>query len=861
MSNAPIPRPYFPEDVTQIPPRESLPDLFEFLDPAHGRVKSPEEWGARADELSELMQYYLYGHKHFTPEDASRLREVLVPEAQALDMFSVMNFPTFSVKLPPGSFTMDMGTFSIAPNLDFAASEDYDAPDGNANLNWSAGDTWETATHAALLRTVPEHTRLVVDVTDCGKTATLKLDAFEVPQFGADTDIAGPYPVVIVIGGIAAQQVTTLKQSGYAYISLNTGSVYSDGGNNPHTGAYNELYPYRAGEYELDSGTLMGWAWGISRVIDALKNDAEGENRYNIAWDKTAIMGCSRNGKAAALAAAFDSRVAIAAPSDPGGGGLTGFRGFTEGQLFNYNTPSGYNTVYSRNESVQRAISNPDESAWFCSKAQELTYANYVHAPFDMHAVAALVAPRPLICWTGEAQQSWLNSPGTVLSMTAAREVYDFLGAGGNIAWVVRDAAHANQDRDLPDLIAIMDKTFGRAKRYVRRSFDTLKNPDGGALDGSGAIFPERVFDSISDLTRSPYDIENHYITWARPGKHTLYGNVTYVLADTQHSLRFTTDADAVTLLNAGDAVSRTAKSTRKNDTCSTFTFYTKGLLEGRYVAETVGTLCHNTREIVALSPADALRHGLNLTGGSPDGMSVGFTNPIVNCDGDVNVPELYVNGARITASRYDDGTKQGYLERYGVSLKPRGAAHIPVGEPFAFEVRNLQLQAFTGYTFSVSVELTKVETTGFMGNKQVGFASQFGETPSWDSENLQNTPFGGNFHGAWPIVPNTVGDDGSRPMTARAGEAYTIGVQVENKDRTGLTLVFDTAVNPREFGIGLHFVSEWELEWAADGKSVRVTYPEDEYLDWVELYIFRLVSAEGCMISAPIHMVVEVSE
>jgi hypothetical protein len=56
--------------------------------------------------------------------------------------------------------------------------------------------------------------------------------------------------VVLVVGGLSAQQVTTLKQNGYAYISMNTGSVYSDGGNNPHTGAYNELYPYQAGTYE-----------------------------------------------------------------------------------------------------------------------------------------------------------------------------------------------------------------------------------------------------------------------------------------------------------------------------------------------------------------------------------------------------------------------------------------------------------------------------------------------------------------------------------------------------------------------------------------------------------------------------------
>src|SRR5262249_1172457 len=161
---------------------------------------------------------------------------------------------------------------------------------------------------------------------------------------------------VLVVGTLPAQQVLTLKRNGYAYIAMDTASVYSDGGNNPHTGAYNELYPYQAGTYAYDSGTLMGWAWGISRIVDAMPNDTRGANLFTRPWDRTAAPGVPRNGKAAALAAAFDSRIAIAAPSDPGGGGLTGFRDLTEGQLFTYNVPNGFDQIYSRNETVQRAI-------------------------------------------------------------------------------------------------------------------------------------------------------------------------------------------------------------------------------------------------------------------------------------------------------------------------------------------------------------------------------------------------------------------------------------------------------------------------------------------------------------------------
>src|SRR5690349_1696168 len=54
------PRPYFPADVTQIPPTASLPDLFTFFgrtaspNPS-GRVTGAADWPARAAELSDLM--------------------------------------------------------------------------------------------------------------------------------------------------------------------------------------------------------------------------------------------------------------------------------------------------------------------------------------------------------------------------------------------------------------------------------------------------------------------------------------------------------------------------------------------------------------------------------------------------------------------------------------------------------------------------------------------------------------------------------------------------------------------------------------------------------------------------------------
>jgi hypothetical protein len=857
--SAVAPRAYFPSDVTRIPATASLPDLFTFFGPAaspdrSGRVRRAADWPARAAELSDLMQYYLFGYQHPTPAAGSVFRPVPIPATTIVTFSAVFSFSTFSVNLPAGSYTIDVSSFVITPVLSFVATQAYTAPAGFQD--WAVGDTWNTPAHATLLQVTPAHTQMVIDVTDPGApgstTATITLDDFQVPKHGVDTDIPGPYPSVLVVGGLSAEQVTTLKANGYGYVAMNTGSVYSDGANNPRTGAYNELYPYQAGVYEFDSGALMGWAWGISRIVDAIKNDADGPNQFNLAWNATAVTGVSRNGKAAALAGAFDHRIAITAPSDPGGGGLTGFRNFTESEMFTYNVPAGADQVYSLNESVQRAIGNPSESAWFSSKAQDFLPDKSSHSPFDLHAVAALVAPRPFILWTGEAQQSWLGSPSSVLSMQAGKAAYDLLGAGGNIGWVVRDAQHANQDRDLPDLIAIMDKAFGRRPTLTRRFFASLAGANNAARDGSGVIYPERTFRSVNDMSRNPYDIENWYVQWALPWQYTLWSEDTFVTAGLPRVLTFHTDARQVSL-TLPDGRRLTGAAPRG---VATFSLTSAQAQTGRYIAETRGFAKQGQRiELAGFSMSDALRHGLNLTSGVPSGMAVGFASPLANYGSAADPPRMYVNGSLLSASIYDDGSHQGYIERFGASLKLPGAPDGPWDGTVSFilGVRNLKLQALPGFTFAVDLTLKKATVPNFFGQPVNGFTSAFGETPSWNSQDLQNTPISGNFHGRWPMFPNSAADTGARPVSVPGQTAFSATISVSDASATGVTLRFSQPLNPGEFGVGLDGVSSWTTQWAAGNASVRITYgsPVAHRRD-VTIIVFRAVDAVGNMIGGP---------
>lgn len=860
------PRPYFPSDVTQIPPTTSLPDLFTFFGADSQRVTRASQWPDRAAELSDLMQYYLYGYKHPTPQDGSVFRQVQIPVTTTVNFSAVFSFSTFTVNLPAGSYTLDAATFLITANMAFVATQAYTAPAGFQS--WAVGDTWSTPAHASLLVVTPPTTAMVIDVTDPGAggstTATIKLDAFEVPQHGVDTDIPGPYPSVLVVGGLSAEQVSTLKTNGYGYVAMNTGSVYSDGANNPHTGAYNELYPYQAGVYEFDSGALMGWAWGISRIVDAIKNDAAGANRYNLDWRATAVTGVSRNGKAAAMAAAFDARIAIAAPSDPGGGGLTGFRARTESEMFTYNVPVGEDQIYSLNELCQRAIGNPSESAWFSSKAQDFVPDKSDHAPFDLHAVAALVAPRPFILWTGEAQQAWLGSPSSVLSMQAAKEAYELLGAGDDIGWVVRDAKHANQDRDLPDLIAIMDRTFGRRNTLTRRYFASLADTKGksAALDGSGVIYPEATFASIADMTRNPYDIENHLVQWSRPGKYTLWSEDTYLTAGMPRVLTFHTDAHQVhlTLPDGSRLMSAAPRGV------AMFFLAADQAQTGRYVAETKGEdKDHRRIELAGFSLSDALRHGLNLTSGVPDGMAVGFSSPLANWGSADDPVRMYVNGNRLTASIVDDGQHQGYIERYGASLKLQGAPAGPWDGTTVFQlgVKNIKLQALPGFTFAVDLRLAKTQVPNFFGQLVDGYASALGETPSWSSQDLQNTPLSGNFHGSWPMYPNSAADTGARPTANPSTTAFNATITVTDVSDSGLTLRFSEPMNPNEFGVGLDAVSSWSTQWTADSTAAQISYDSSRTSrrddGAVTVIVFRAVDEAGNMIGGPVRLVADV--
>lgn len=151
-----------------------------------------------------------------------------------------------------------------------------------------------------------------------------------------------------------------------------------------------------------DWGTIAAWAWGISRAVDVLVTDP------SIDPNRIAVVGFSRLGKAALLAAALDERLSVVIGHQTGCGGAAPNR----------------STV---GESVR--VINGKFPHWFCSTFHEFNDGPE-RLPFDQHALIALLAPRPVLL-TAAVEDTWGNPDGVFEMAKRASVVYEFLGEQG----------------------------------------------------------------------------------------------------------------------------------------------------------------------------------------------------------------------------------------------------------------------------------------------------------------------------------------------------------------------------------------------------------------------------------------------
>jgi endo-1,4-beta-xylanase len=224
-------------------------------------------------------------------------------------------------------------------------------------------------------------------------------------------------------GPVSGKRYAVFTSRGYAVAELSFAQVAGD--RKERGGGIYQLF----GDH-IDCGVLMAWAWGVSRVIDALETIPE------IDTTRVIVTGHSRYGKAVLLAGAFDERIALAVPSHSGCAGVAPFR-----------------FIYGKSEQLHNIVGafphwfRPDFKQ-FVGKVERL--------PVDQHLLLALVAPRALMDTEG-TKDAWTNPEGAQLTHLAARKVYAFLKAGDKISIRYRPVGHIPSAEDL---MAFADHIF-----------------------------------------------------------------------------------------------------------------------------------------------------------------------------------------------------------------------------------------------------------------------------------------------------------------------------------------------------------------------------------------------------------------
>ncbi len=245
-----------------------------------------------------------------------------------------------------------------------------------------------------------------------------------------------------------------------------------------YTGVF-DLWPKRdpAGKSEYTS--LGAWSWALSRGLDLAERIPE------IDAGKSVVTGCSRLGKAALIAAAYDERFAVCVPVQTGNGGAPlakrdfGENPATETRMFTH---------------------------WFCRAYDKYRVAPWKSLTFDQHLLLAAVAPRSLLVLG--FNNPWFDTRGEFLACRAASCAWEMFGRGGlppgeqpatadtscvgdSLGYARRDGEHAISDWDWSQILDFSDVAFGRLATFPRMEPDRRdfqRDIDDAAAKGGGRV-------------------------------------------------------------------------------------------------------------------------------------------------------------------------------------------------------------------------------------------------------------------------------------------------------------------------------------------------------------------------------------
>ena len=289
---------------------------------------------------------------------------------------------------------------------------------------------------------------LTINVTDKGKSGK-----FSVKISNAGTKDK-PKPALIgfgggMMGGGCGSLGKATDGLDIAMITFNPDDVAPESGG----GMFFNIYGGNTNNY----GTISAWAWGVSRIIDALEKTPEA----GVDVKHLAMTGCSRWGKGTLAVGAFDERIALTIPQESGSGGASLWRVGAQ-----VNKQKG-------KQFVQGLSSAGSEGKWMIS-----SFKNYDGKentlPFDQHMLVAMVAPRALLV-IDNAGQEWLGEVPSNYCGQASKEVFDALGVSENYTYS-QEGGHSH--------CALPNGQFDEVKDFMNK-FLFEKDAKTGKIDYS----------------------------------------------------------------------------------------------------------------------------------------------------------------------------------------------------------------------------------------------------------------------------------------------------------------------------------------------------------------------------------------
>jgi hypothetical protein len=338
-------------DVKDLPVQTNLPDVMTMLDGT--RVTTPEQWQARREEMKAILEHYELGH---APPPPGNVTGKVIQSEDYLD--GTVKYQLVHLRFGPHrKLGFDVAVFTPATGGPFPTII-------NPAFTMTPGMNFTNGLPPAIPATTNRMLRMLTTPVDPAQAA-----------LGFSNQLA----------------------RGYAIVTYR----YTECGLDNATFRTNSFYPAYPG---YDWGVLLGWAWGLSRVVDYVETQPFADKTKIIA------LGHSRLGKLTMVATAFDDRIALGAPAGSSGAGTGAYRFCGSGR-------GGKEGV----EDMTRKF-----PYYFVPRLKEFTGQMY-KLPFDAYWYVALTAPRPWISIEGTDDQNCV--PNAVKqTVLAAKPVYVFLG-------------------------------------------------------------------------------------------------------------------------------------------------------------------------------------------------------------------------------------------------------------------------------------------------------------------------------------------------------------------------------------------------------------------------------------------------